>query len=196
MKILKISLGIIAIIIAVALIAGGILVSSLRKSGLPELNGEKSLSGLKADVKVIRDERGVPHIYATNAHDLYFTTGYITAQERLWQMDMVRHATQGRLSELFKRDMTATDYFLRSLGMSKKSRMILEKEDPAILAVLQAYSDGVNAWIAESGKKLPAEFRILGYKPEPWTMTDITNIIGFIGWDLASSNLSDEINRY
>ncbi|MCA1741933.1 MAG: penicillin acylase family protein, partial [Bacteroidales bacterium] len=196
MKILKISLGIIAVIIAVALIAGGILVSSLRKSGLPELNGEKPLSGLKADVKVIRDERGVPHIYASSAHDLYFTTGYITAQERLWQMDMVRHATQGRLSELFKRDMTATDYFLRSLGMSKKSQMILEKEDPAILAVLQAYSDGVNAWIAESGKKLPAEFRILGYKPEPWTMIDITNIIGFIGWDLASSNLSDEINRY
>jgi penicillin amidase len=196
MKILKISLSVIAVLIAVALIAGGIVVSSLRKSSLPELNGEKSVSGLKADVKVIRDERGVPHIYASNAHDLYFITGYVTAQERLWQMDMVRHATQGRLSELFKRDMTSTDYFLRALGMSKKSQMILEKEDPEILAVLQAYADGVNAWIAESGKKLPPEFRILGYKPEPWTMIDITNIIGFIGWDLASSNLSDEINRY
>jgi len=80
--------------------------------------------------------------------------------------------------------------------MSKKSQMILEKEDPEILAVLQAYADGVNAWISESGKKLPPEFRILGYKPEPWTMIDITNIIGFIGWDLASSNLSDEINRF
>ncbi|MFZ2285508.1 MAG: penicillin acylase family protein [Bacteroidales bacterium] len=196
MKILKISLSVIAILVAVALIAGGIFVSLLRKSGLPELNGKKSVSDLTAEVKVIRDERGVPHIYATNAHDLYFMTGYITAQERLWQMDMVRHATKGRLSELFKRDMTATDYFLRALGMSAKSQMILEKEDPAILAQLQAYCDGVNAWIAESGKKLPPEFKILGYKPEPWTMIDLTNIIGFIGWDLASSNLSDELNRF
>ncbi len=196
MKILKISLKIIAAILAVVLIGGVIFVASLRKSGLPELDGEKAVNGLTAEVRVIRDERGVPHIYAANAHDLYFVTGYITAQERLWQMDMVRHATQGRLSELFKKDMTETDHFLRALGMSEKSKMLLDKEDPAILATLQAYADGVNAWITESGKKLPPEFRILGYKPEPWTMTDITNIVGFIGWDLASSNLSDELNRF
>lgn len=196
MKILKVSLAVIAVIIVVILIAGAIIVPSLRKSGLPELNGEKNIAGLTADVRVIRDERGVPHIYASNEHDLYFMTGYITAQERLWQMDMVRHATQGRLSELFKRDMFDTDYFLRALGMPEKSRLVLENEDPEILAGLQAYADGVNAWIGETGKKLPPEFRILGYEPEPWTMVDITNIIGFIGWDLASSNLSNEITNY
>jgi len=196
MKILKVSLITLAVILAVILLAGVIAVPALRKSGLPELNGEKSIAGLTADVKVIRDERGVPHIYASNEHDLYFITGYVTAQERLWQMDMVRHATQGRLSELFKRDMFETDHFLRALGMPEKSRLVLEKEDPAILATLQAYADGVNAWITECGNKLPPEFKILGYKPEPWTMVDITNIIGFIGWDLASSNLSDEIRNY
>jgi len=196
MKILKISLQVIAVVLVVALIAGVIIVSSLRKSGLPELNGEMTLSGLTADAKVIRDERGVPHIYADNEHDLYFMTGYITAQERLWQMDMVRHATQGRLSEMFKRDMCETDYFLRALEMSEKSKLVLEKEDPAVLATLQAYTDGVNAWIKKCGKKLPPEFKILGYTPEPWTLTDITNIIGFIGWDLASANLTDEINNY
>ncbi|HPO40815.1 MAG TPA: penicillin acylase family protein [Bacteroidales bacterium] len=196
MKILKITLVTIAVLLAVVLLAGVIAVPALRKSGLPELNGEKSLSALTAEVKVIRDERGVSHIYASNEHDLYFMTGYITAQERLWQMDMVRHATQGRLSELFKRDMFETDIFLRALGMQEKSRMVLEKEDPEILATLQAYADGVNAWITGCGKKLPPEFRILGYEPEPWTMVDITNIIGFIGWDLASSNLSNEISNY
>lgn len=196
MKILKVSLAVIAVIIFAILLAGAIIVPSLRKSGLPELSGEKNIAGLRADVKVIRDERGVPHIYASNEHDLYFMTGYITAQERLWQMDMVRHATQGRLSELFKRDMFDTDYFLRALGMPEKSRLVLENEDPEILAGLQAYADGVNAWIGETGKKLPPEFRILGYEPEPWTMVDITNIIGFIGWDLASSNLSNEITNY
>jgi len=196
MKTLKISLKMIAGILAVVLVGGVIVVASLRKSGMPELDGEKAVNGLTADVKVIRDQRGVPHIYAANAHDLYFATGYVTAQERLWQMDMVRHATQGRLSELFKKDMTETDHFLRALGMSEKSKMLLDKEDPAILATLQAYADGVNAWITECGGKLPPEFRVLGYKPEPWTMTDITNIVGFIGWDLASSNLSDELNRF
>jgi penicillin amidase len=196
MKILKITLTTIAVIVVVVLLAGVIIIPALRKSGLPELNGGKSLSSLTSEVKVIRDERGVPHIYAGNEHDLYFITGYITAQERLWQMDMVRHATQGRLSELFKRDMFDTDYFLRALGMKEKSALVLENEDPAILATLQAYADGVNAWIEECGKKLPPEFRVLGYKPEPWTMVDITNIIGFIGWDLASSNLSNEIYNY
>jgi len=196
MKILKIALIIVAVILAVVLLAGVIVVPALRKSGLPELNGEKRIAGLTAEVKVIRDERGVPHIYASNEHDLYYITGYITAQERLWQMDMVRHATQGRLSELFKRDMFDTDIFLRSLGMPEKSQLVLDKGDPAILATLQAYADGVNAWIAQCGKKLPPEFRILGYDPEPWTMIDITNIIGFIGWDLASSNLSTEISNY
>lgn len=196
MKILKISLVTVAVILAIVLLAGVIAVPAFRKSGLPELNGDKNIAGLTADVKVIRDERGVPHIYALNEHDLYFITGYVTAQERLWQMDMVRHATQGRLSELFKRDMFDTDHFLRALGMSEKSKLVLEKEDPAILATLQAYADGVNTWITECGNKLPPEFKLLGYKPEPWTMVDITNIIGFIGWDLASSNLSDEINNY
>ncbi len=196
MKIVRISLVTLALIIAVVLLAGVIIVPMLRKSGMPTLNGEKVLSGLTADVSVIRDERGVPHIYAENEHDLYFVTGYVTAQERLWQMDMVRHATYGRLSELFNRDMFETDHFLRALGMPDKSRLVLEQEDPGILATLQAYADGVNAWMEECGNRLPPEFRILGYKPEPWTMTDITNIIGFIGWDLASSNLSNEINNY
>ncbi|HNT92556.1 MAG TPA: penicillin acylase family protein [Bacteroidales bacterium] len=196
MKILKVILTVLAVIIAIALLAGVIAVPALRKSGLPDLNGEKDLAGLTAEVRVIRDERGVPHIYASNEHDLYFMTGYITAQERLWQMDMVRHATQGRLSELFKRDMFETDIFLRALGMHEKSKLVLEKEDPVILESLNAYASGVNAWIEQCGKKLPPEFRVLGYTPEPWTTMDITNIIGFIGWDLASSNLSSEVSNY
>lgn len=196
MKMLKKSLRILVILLTVLVLAGFILTSWLRKSGLPDYDGSKDLAGLKEEVKVIRDERGVPHIYAANAHDLYFMTGYVTGQERLWQMYMIRHATQGRLSELFKRDMSDTDHFLRALNMTEKSREVLAKEDPLVLSFLQAYTDGVNAWVAESGKKLPAEFRVLGYKPEPWTLLDIANIIGFIGWDLASSNLSDEIRNY
>jgi len=196
MKTLKTSLKVILAIIGVLLLAGIAIVSFLKKSGMAEYKGEKILAELKAEARVIRDERGVPHIYAASSHDLYFMTGYITAQERLWQMYLVRHATEGRLSELLKRDMTETDYFLRALGMSEKSKLVLENEDPDILAAMQAYTDGVNAWIQNTGRKLPVEFRLLGYKPEPWTLTNIANIIGFIGWDLASSNLSNEIYNY
>jgi penicillin amidase len=196
MKTLKTSLKVILAIIGVLLLAGIIVVSFLKKSGLAELSGQKTLAELRADARVIRDERGVPHIYASNSHDLYFMTGYITAQERLWQMYLVRHATEGRLSELLKRDMIETDYFLRALGMPEKSKLVLENEDPDVLAAMQAYTDGVNAWIQKTGKKLPVEFKLLGYKPEPWTMTNIANIIGFIGWDLAKTNFSNEIYNY
>ena len=142
MKKLKTFLKILILILAVVVLAGFIMVSLLRKAGLPELNGEQQISGLAADVRVVRDERGVPHIYASNSHDLYFITGYITAQERLWQMDLIRRATRGELSEIFGADYVETDLFLRSLNMTEKSRMVLEKEDPAITAVAQAYSDG------------------------------------------------------
>nr|MCU0410114.1 penicillin acylase family protein [Bacteroidales bacterium] len=185
MKIIKNSLRIIVLLLALLVLAVFIVASSLRKGAVPELNGEQQIAGLNGDVRVIRDERGVPHIYATNAHDLYLVTGYISAQERMWQMDLIRRATRGRLSEIFGPDYIETDHFLRLLNMTAKSETVLEKEDPEILAAMQSYCDGVNAWIGERGKKLPAEFRILGYAPEPWSLTDIANIIGYMGWELA-----------
>src|SRR5512133_414494 len=196
MKILKNSLRILLVLVTVLVLAVFVVALLLRRAGIPDYDGTRDLAGLTEEVKVIRDERGVPHIYAANAHDLYFMTGYVTAQERLWQMYMIRHATQGRLSELFKRDMADTDHFLRALNMTEKSGEVLAKEDPVVLSYLQAYTDGVNTWVAGRGNKLPVEFRVLGYKPEPWTLIDIANIIGVIGWDLASSNLSDEIRNY
>ncbi|MCI0522874.1 MAG: penicillin acylase family protein [Bacteroidales bacterium] len=157
-------------LLALLVLAVFIIASSLRKSALPLLDGEQQLSGLNDDVRVIRDERGVPHIYATSAHDLYFVTGYISAQERMWQMDLIRRATTGRLSEILGPDYIEADHFLRMLSMTAKSEVVIAKEDPVILAAMQSYCDGVNTWIGERGKKLPAEFRILGYTPEPWTL--------------------------
>jgi penicillin amidase len=196
MKIIKNSLRIIVLLLALLVLAVFIVASSLRKGAVPELNGEQQIAGLNGDVRVIRDERGVPHIYATNAHDLYLVTGYISAQERMWQMDLIRRATRGRLSEIFGPDYIETDHFLRLLNMTAKSETVLEKEDPEILAAMQSYCDGVNAWIGERGKKLPAEFRILGYAPEPWSLTDIANIIGYMGWELAKDNLTNELRNY
>ncbi len=196
MKILKTILIALLALIVLAVIAGLILISGIKRGALPEYEGEQTLAGLTSEVIVYRDQRGMPHIYAENEHDLYFAVGYVMAQERLWQMDLIRRATTGRLSEIFGRDYVQTDLFLRSLEMTAKSKLVLSSEDPEILEAMQAYADGVNVYISEAGKKLPPEFRILGYKPDPWKLEDLANIIGYMGWDLASDNLSSDIFYY
>lgn len=151
--------------------------------------------GLTDSVTVYRDERGMPHIYAANEHDLYFAVGYISAQERLWQMDLIRRSTEGRLSEIFGKSFLQVDIISRCLKMTEKSRLILQNEDPAIISCMEAYAEGINLFI-NSCKKLPLEFRILSYKPEPWSLEDIVNIIGLMGWSLGSRNLTAELFNY
>jgi len=196
MKIFKTILYSLVTLIVLAVIIGLILLRGIKRGALPEYDGELTLSGLTDEVTVYTDNRGMPHLYAGNEHDLYLATGYIMARERLWQMDLIRRATTGKLSEIFGKDYIQTDLFLRSLEMTAKSKMVLSSEEPAILDCMQAYADGVNAYISAAGKKLPPEFRILGYKPDPWRLEDMANIIGYMGWDLASDNLSSDIFYY
>jgi penicillin amidase len=196
MKILKIILFSLLTLIILAVIVGLILISGIKRGALPEYEGEQTVRGLNGEVTVYRDNRGMPHIYAENEHDLYFAVGYVMAQERLWQMDLIRRATTGRLSEIFGKGYVRTDLFLRSLEMTAKSKLVLSNEEPAILDCMQAYADGVNEYINKTGKKLPPEFRILGYKPDPWKLEDLANIIGYMGWDLASANLTSDIFYY
>jgi penicillin amidase len=173
----------------------------------PQYEGVIAAQGLTDSVTVYRDERGMPHIYANNEHDLYFTVGYVSAQERLWQMDLIRRSSTGRLCEIFGdrpntsseingRTFLEADMFARCLQIKEKSKIVLEKEDPEILICLEAFIDGVNTFINSTAGKLPIEFRILSYSPEPWTLEDIANIVGFMGWNLTSRNLTSEIFSY
>jgi penicillin amidase len=196
MKTFKIILLSLTGLIVLAVIAGLVLINSIKHGALPKYNGEQIIAGLTQQVTVYRDERGMPHIYADNEHDLYLAVGYIMAQERLWQMDLIRRATAGRLSEIFGESYVKTDLFLRSLDMTTKSKMILDEEDSKVINCMQAFADGVNTYINGAVKKLPPEFRILGYKPDEWKLEDIANIIGYMGWDLASDNLSTDISCY
>ena len=196
MKTLKIILISFVSLIVILVVIGFIIITGIKRGAIPKYDGELVIQGLSKIVTIYRDERGMPHIYAENEHDLYFAAGYVMAQERLWQMDLIRRATTGRLSEIFGKKYVQTDLFLRSLDMTTKSKMVLSTEDPEIISGLEAYSDGVNAYINAAGKKLPPEFRILGYKPEPWKPEDIANIIGYMGWDLASANLAADIFYY
>jgi penicillin amidase len=196
MKIIKSILVGLIILVGIVLVAGFLMINRIKKSALPVYEGELNVAVLESNVTVYRDIRGMPHIIADNEHDLYVATGYVMAQERLWQMDLIRRATTGRLSEIFGKEYIQTDLFLRSLEMTAKSRLIISSEDPKILAAMQAFTEGVNAFIDAAGKKLPPEFKILSYRPDPWKMEDIANIIGYMGWDLASGNLTSDIFYY
>jgi penicillin amidase len=195
MKTLKIILIALSALMIVA-IAGLIFLAGIKRGAIPQYKGELIATGLGSEVTVYRDQRGIPHIYAGNEHDLYFTVGYVMAQERLWFMDLIRRVTTGRLSEVMGVQLVETDKFLRCLEMTVKSKKVLSNEDPQVLSYMQAYVDGVNAYIAAAGKKLPPEFRILGYKPEPWKMEEVANIIGYMGWDLAKDNVSADLFYY
>jgi penicillin G amidase len=196
MKTLKIILISLLVIVSVIVVAGSVIITGIKRSAKPQYEGDLIVSGIGSDVKVYRDERGMPHIYAANEHDLYMAVGYVSAQERLWFMDLIRRATTGRLSEVMGKKLAETDKFLRCLEMTSKSKTLLSREDPVILSYMQAFADGVNAYISAAGKKLPPEFRILGYKPEPWKLEDIANIIGYMGWDLAKENLTSDLFYY
>jgi penicillin amidase len=135
-----------------------------------------SLAGLRAPVKITRDERGIPHIEAANDDDLYFAQGYATAQDRLWQMDLLRRTTRGELSEIFGRAALEADKLHRTYGFAQLSESLVAKATPRSRAVLEAYARGVNAYAdsldGTAGKQLPREFQLLQYKPRPWRAAD------------------------
>ena len=139
-KVLLTVLALLAIVVAVAFI----FIGSVKKGAIPVYDGELVLKGLDEEVNVFFDERGMPHIYAGTEKDLYFAVGYLSARERLWQMDLIRRATRGRLSEIFGEDYVNTDVFLRSLCINEKSKMILGNLVPDAILVLEYYCDGVN----------------------------------------------------
>lgn len=185
MKLLKRILAVIILILILGFIAGLLYVRHLGKRGLPDYNAEIISDGVTETVEIIRDRYGIPHIYAKNDKDLYFVTGYITAQDRLWQMDLLRRVTTGRLSEIFGDDYIDVDLLLRALRIPEKSERVLDRADPVMREALEAYSEGVNAYMQDERIKLPFEFSLLGYEPEPWEMKHTVNLIGYMSWNLT-----------
>lgn len=143
---------------------------------LPQTTGTLSLRGLEHPVSVLRDRWGVPHITAATLHDVAFAQGYVTAQDRLFQMEFNRHVAAGRLAELFgsgsDNSLIVADEFLRTLGLYDSAHGELANLDPQVAGELQAYADGVNAFLAAHRSALPLEFSILGDTPAPWTPLD------------------------
>jgi penicillin G amidase len=132
-----------------------------------------TLAGLRDSVTVRRDERGIPYIEAKNDEDLYFAQGYVTASDRLWQMDLLRRNERGELAEVLGSAVLDQDKQHRTLGFAQEVELELTRSSPKTRAGLEAYASGVNALIASlDAKSLPPEFQILQYKPKPWTPAD------------------------
>jgi len=154
------------------------------RGALPKTRGEIELPGLHANVSVYRDTYGVPHIYAENEHDLFHAAGFVIAQDRLWQLDMIRRTGAGRLSEIFGEPGVESDKFLRTVGFRRIARRMVERMDPDARRTAEAYVSGINAFIEAFGKKPPIEFKLLRYAPEPWAVEDVVACGRMMGWQL------------
>ncbi|RME84006.1 MAG: penicillin acylase family protein [Caldilineae bacterium] len=165
----------------------------------PQTDGELSLPGLQAPVTVIRDTRGIPHIYASNPHDLFMAQGYVHAQDRFWQMEFWRRIGAGRLSEIFGASQLDTDRFLRTLGVMRSAERAWEAIDDETRAALEAYAEGVNAYIEQHRDNLPLEFRILAltgvsFTPEPWQPVNTLTWTTMMAYNLGG-NYEKELYR-
>src|ERR1017187_726818 len=167
----------------------------ITRSALPQLDGNLSVKGLSATVKVTRDGHGVPAIEAATLEDLFFAQGYVTAQDRLWQMDVMRRFGAGELSEILGEDTLKIDREQRILGLRAAAKKSIGMASPRDRSYFDAYARGVNAYIAARGHKLPIEFRILGYAPKPWLVEDSLVIANQMVKDLNFYAFGDPFAR-
>jgi penicillin amidase len=163
---------------------------------LPHLNdfnreGRIALPGLKKEVKVVRDENGMAYIYAGNMNDLIRAQGYVTAQDRIFQMELTRLFANGRISELVGPKGKKSDMFMRTIGFYRQAKRHEKLFDKKTRLFFQNYVDGINGWIA-AGRSMPIEFAVAGIKPTRWTIADSLAILYFMGWNSAA-NVDTEI---
>lgn len=161
---------------------------------LPMLDGQAAVAGLKAGVIVDRDQWGRPWIRAKSADDLVMAQGYVMAQDRLWQMDLLRRVAAGELSEIVGPQALKFDEENRTLGMRQAAERAAAESSPEIRGMLEAYARGVNQYIAEREKHLPVEFSLLRYKPRPWTPTD-TYLVSLYMWKTLTTTWKSKLNR-
>src|SRR5690606_24398295 len=190
----------VAAVLVVVLVGGAITLFSISRRALPDTGGEFRVEGLQGEVQVVRDERGVPQIYATTTHDLFMAQGYVHAQDRFFEMDLRRHITAGRLSELVGEAGLSTDRVIRTLGwrhVAEQEWALLSQETRTYL---QSYADGVNAYIASRApSQLALEYTILDMQSavpeiEPWDPIDSLAWLKAMAWDLLG-NYDEELGR-
>ena len=186
-----------SVVLAILLILVGAIAYGwfVAHSALPQLDGRLQINGLSAPVTVTRDGHGVPTIEAATLEDLFFGQGYVTAQDRLWQMDVMRRYGSGELSEILGEDTLKVDREHRILGLRAAAKKSLAMANPRDLSLFEAYARGVNAFIGTHGSSLPVEFRILHYAPKPWRVEDSLVIANQMVKDLNYHYFFDALDR-
>ena len=167
----------------------------ITRAALPQLDGNLAVKGLSAPAKVTRDIHGVPAIEASNLEDLFIAQGYVTAQDRLWQMDIMRRFGSGELSEILGADTLKIDREQRILGLRAAAKKSLQMATPRDRSYFEAYARGVNAFIEGHAHSLPIEFRILKYQPKPWLAEDSIVIANQMVKDLNFYTFRDAFSR-
>ena len=175
-RILLRTAGVLFLLLVLAVCVGVLWLRSAEKTGLPQLDGDLHLPGLSAPVTVERDAHGIPHIEAATQDDLFFAQGYVTAQDRLWQMDTFRRNANGDLAEILGPSLVRHDKTQRTLQFRKTAQRIYGHLGAPDRARMDDYARGVNLYIAQHQDSLPAEFRLLMYRPQPWTGVDSLSI--------------------
>ena len=160
---------------------------------LPQTGGSLALPGISAQARVIRDRYGVPHIFTATMNDAMRVLGYLHAQDRLFQMDITRRVTQGRLAAIIGPDGLRFDRLFRTLDLAGHAQKSLAAFSPDARAQLGAYAEGVNAWLAEGGRALPVEYSILGFAPEPWKPEDSVLWGKAMAWKLSANWRQDAL---
>lgn len=186
----KITIGLILLIIMIVAIALGYLYYLL-----PSCNGEKKVSGIKDDVKIYYDEFAVPHIFAQNNEDAFTALGYAHAQDRLFQMELLRRVGDGRLAEIFGKDLVKVDKLFRALGIAEVAKKSASDYFKNVSEPYQkltiAYLNGINNYIEQG--KTPIEFTLLGIKKEKFTVKDVYLISGYMAFSFAEAFRTDPI---
>ena len=181
------------VVLLVLVIVAGISLVLFTSSLKPSYEGNLSLNGLQAPVQVFYDDYGVPHIYAGNEEDAMRVLGYVHAQDRLWQMELLRRLAAGRLSELFGEKTVATDKFFSGLGIEESAADAIAKLDTNSIQyqLSMAYLDGINQFIEQGAT--PVEFFLLGIDKEPYTLKDMYNVFGYMAFSFAIAHKTDPL---
>lgn len=187
--------------VGLVIIAGGALMAGLHlyvSNSKPLIEGETIVEILDADVSVIRDGVGVPHIEAESDADLYRAQGYVQAQDRLFQMDLSRRQASGMLAEVVGEQAVETDKFFRTFGLRQAAEASWDGYGAESKQILEWFAEGVNAYIDEVGdsSKLAYEFKLLGYTPEPWTPVDSLTIGKYMAYDLGGNWGAQAFNHW
>jgi acyl-homoserine lactone acylase PvdQ len=149
------------------------------------LRGACAVDGLRKTARIVRDQRGVPHIEADNDHDLFFAFGYAVAQDRFFQLDMLRRKAQGTMAEVLGPQLLDQDVLYRTVGLGRIAHKEVSTFTPEMWELVSAYCRGINAWMEQAAGNLPIEFDLLDYQPTPWTITDTLAVIGEFRWYLT-----------